>query len=397
MDNWSDVVNINNEEDKYIKSFDDLNLKENLLRGIYAYGFEKPSCIQQKGIHPVIKGKDVIEQAQSGTGKTATFSIGLLQRLDENNNNIQAIVLAPTRELALQIHTVIRNISNFMNITTLCLIGGSNVKDCIESIKNGAHIIVGTPGRVYDMLYRKIINPLYINMLILDEADEILSYGFKDQIYNIFQCLNANIQVCLFSATMSPEIYDLTKNFMNNPYKIIVKNDELTLDGIKQFYVYVEKDNLKYDTLCDLFNIISISQSIIYCNTIKRVDWLYDRMCADNFTVSKIHGEMTQDERNIVMNEFRSGTSRVLIASDIISRGIDIQQVSVVVNYDIINTKKNLSSYIHKIGRCGRHGRRGFAINFVTQKDSNSIKDIEKYYSTQINELPADIADLINN
>lgn len=393
MSNWSNIVNDN----ECIKSFDDFNLKENLLRGIYAYGFEKPSIIQQKGIMPVIKGNDVIEQAQSGTGKTATFSISLLQRIDENSKNIQGIVLSPTRELAIQIHKVIENLSSYMDITVLCLIGGSSVRDSIDSIKNGAHIIVGTPGRVYDMLNRKIINPLFVKMLILDEADEILSFGFKDQIYNIFQCLNNDMQVCLFSATMSDEIYEITKNFMNNPYTISVKNEELTLEGIKQYYVLVEKNDYKYDTLCDLFNVLSISQSIIYCNTIKRVDWLCDKMLNDNFAVSKIHGEMSQTDRNNVMENFRCGSSRVLIASNIISRGIDVQQVSVVVNYDMVNTKKDIHSYIHKIGRGSRHGRKSIAINLVTNKDYYSLKDIEKYYSTQINELPANIGEIVNN
>merc|ERR1719210_266444 len=328
--------------DEVCENFDDMNLKEELLRGIYAYGFEKPSAIQQRAIVPCIKGLDVIAQAQSGTGKTATFSIAILQSIDPTDKNVQALVLAPTRELANQIIKVITALGDYMDIGCYACIGGTNVRNEIKALKEGSHqIIVGTPGRVLDMIAnRRAIDPSKIKQFVLDEADEMLSKGFKDGIYDIFRELPGNIQVILLSATMPEEVLDVTKRFMRNPATILVKRDELTLEGIRQFYVDVEREDWKFETLVELYESLTIVQAVIFTNTRRKVDWLTDKMKAKEFVVSAMHGDMEQKERNVIMTEFRSGSSRVLITTDLLARGIDVQQVSLVINYDLPNQRE---------------------------------------------------------
>lgn len=367
------------------ESFEDMNIKENLLRGVFAYGYEKPSFIQSKAIVPFIEGNDVIAQAQSGTGKTATFSISMLQKIDENLNETQAIVLSHTRELALQIRNVIRNLANYMNISINLSVGGTMIKTNVEELKKRPHIVIGTPGRVLDMLNKNHIQKNMLKMLILDEADELLSHIFLNQIHDIFRLLPNDIQVGLYSATMTPDFFKLSNNFMRDPVKILVKNDELTLEGIRQYYIDLEKNEYKYDTLCDLYSLISVSQSIIYCNSRRIVEILNNKLTNDDFSVSMIHGDMAQTERNKIMDDFRNGVSRVLISTDLLSRGIDIQQVSIVINYDV---PQSVDNYIHRIGRSGRFGRKGVSINFVTEYDKSKIQELEKYYSTQILPLP---------
>jgi translation initiation factor 4A len=231
-----------------------------------------------------------------------------------------------------------------------------------------------------------------MKMWVLDEADEMLSRGFKDQIYDIFRLLPQNVQVGLFSATMPPDVLDLTQRFMRDPIRILVKKDELTLEGIKQFYVLVEREDWKLDTLCDLYETVTITQAIIYCNMRRKVDWLSQKMQEKGFTVSCMHGEMDQKERDLIMMEFRSGSSRVLITTDLLARGIDVQSVSLVINYDLPTVREN---YIHRIGRSGRFGRKGVAINFITHEDARTLRDIEQFYNTQVEEMPMNVADLI--
>jgi len=375
-----------------VDSFDDLDLQEGLLRGIYSYGFERPSAIQQRGIRPVLDGRDTIGQAQSGTGKTATFTIGALQRIDYGNRECQALILAPTRELAQQIQKVVLALGDYLKIKCHACIGGTSVRDDIDRLRDGQHCVVGTPGRVMDMLSKRHLRADNLLVFVLDEADEMLSRGFKDQIYDIFKTLPANVQVCLFSATMAPEILDLTTKFMRDAVRILVKKDELTLEGIRQFYVAIEKEEWKLDTLCDLYETLTITQAIIYCNTRRKVDFLADQMTKRDFTVSTMHAELDQKERDLIMREFRSGSSRVLISTDLLARGIDVQQVSLVINYDL---PQNMENYLHRIGRSGRFGRKGVAINFVTNNDVRAMKEIERYYHTQIEEMPMDIADMI--
>jgi len=347
------------------ETFDEMGLSDDLLRGIYAYGFEKPSIIQQKAILPMSKGGDIIAQAQSGTGKTATFSIATLKSIDLTNSKCQAIIMSPTRELAHQTNRVVTALSDFMRPTIRMCVGGTNTKEDIAALSSGVQIVIGTPGRIYDMIQRRALNVSQVKMITLDEADEMLSRGFKDQIYDILQLL-PTVQICLFSATIPLEIMDISTRWMKNPETILVKKDQLTLEGIKQFYIAIEKDEWKLETLCDLYETLSINQSIIYCNTRRSVDWLTDQMVRRDFPVSAIHSDLDQRQRDAIMDEFRTGSTRVLITTDLLARGIDIQQISVVINFDIPTNREN---YIHRIGRSGRYGRKGVAINFVCQAE----------------------------
>ncbi|KAK6158625.1 hypothetical protein DH2020_005939 [Rehmannia glutinosa] len=343
-----------------IMSFDEMGIKDDLLRGIYNYGFEKPSAIQQRAVLPIISGRDVIAQAQSGTGKTSMIALAVCQIVDTKSSEyvfgsrflpswcslrnqfvlllltcvVQALILSPTRELAAQTEKVILAIGDYINVQAHACIGG---KKCGHGHGN---IIV----------------------------------------------------VVLISATLPNEILEITSKFMTDPVRILVKRDELTLEGIKQFFVAVEKEEWKFDTLCDLYDTLTITQAVIFCNTKRKVDWLTAKMRENNFTVSSMHGDMPQKERDAIMGEFRSGQTRVLITTDVWARGLDVQQVSLVINYDLPN---NRELYIHRIGRSGRFGRKGVAINFVKSDDIKILRDIEQYYSTQIDEMPMNVADLI--
>jgi ATP-dependent RNA helicase len=307
--------------------------------------FEKPSAIQQRAIGPIIRGRDVIAQAQSGTGKTATFSIGALQSIDTSLRETQVLVLSPTRELATQIQSVVLALGDYMSVQCHACIGGTSIGDDMRKLDYGQHIVSGTPGRVFDMIRRKNLRTRHIKMLILDEADEMLSRGFREQIYDVYRYLPPGVQVVLLSATLPHDVLELTKKFMSDPVRILVKRDELTLEGIKQFFVAVEKEEWKFDTLCDLYDTLTITQAVMFCNTRKKVDWLAEQMREANFTVAAMHGDMPQAERDAIMQEFRQGNSRVLITTDIWARGIDVQQVSLVINYDLPSNREN---YIHR-------------------------------------------------
>ena len=388
-ENLEDIDNQNNNVNYDINSWDDLEMDISILRGIYAYGFEKPSPIQKKAIQPILMGKDIIAQAQSGTGKTATFSIGALSILKLEELTSQVLIISPTRELTIQTASVISGIGSMLTkLKVQTFYGGSSVDENIESLKNPAHVLCGCPGRLYDLIRRNKINTKNIRLIILDEADELLSQGFKEQVYNIFRYLNNDVQVALFSATLPPHIFSITEKFMRDPVKIIVKSEQLTLEGIRQYYVAVEDEYQKYDTLKDLYSHISLSQCIIYCNSVRRVEDLYNFMLRDGFPVCCIHSNMDRHMRETAFLEFRNGKCRVLISSNVTSRGIDIQQVSTVINYDI---PKDIHNYLHRIGRSGRWGRKGSGINFITRRDVQKLKEIERYYACEINELPADL------
>ncbi len=370
---------------KIYESFEDMELKDNLLRGIYALGFEKPSVIQQKAIKPFLDGGDLIAQSQSGTGKTATFVISLLESIEEKRGT-QGIIIAHTRELANQIYNVCDGLNKYLNYNICLLTGGTSINQNLEELRKNPHILISTPGRLLDMLNKRKVLIEDIKYVIIDEADELLSSGFISQIYDVFKFLRGNnLQVALYSATMPREFFDISKKMMKDPKKILVKTDELTLEGIKQFYVNVERNEFKLDTLCDLYALISVSQSIIYCNSKKMVNELSYNLKNRNFTVASIHSDMTQEERTRIVKDFRSGETRILISTDLLSRGIDVQQVSIVINYDVPSSVEN---YIHRIGRSGRFGRKGVAINLITFTDISRLHDIEKYYSTIIEELP---------
>lgn len=373
--------------DYEVKSWDELELKQDILRGIYALGFENPSAIQKKAIQPILKLRDVIGQAQSGTGKTGTFSISTLQRIDVEKKTIQALIIVPTHELVLQIQDVINSIGQFMTgLKVKTLIGGTSINDDVRCLLyEPPHVIIGCTGRIYDMMKRRALKTDDIQLCILDEADEMLSRGFSEQIYNIFQCLPYNVQIALFSATMPVSIIKLTEKFMRNPYMITMKPEELNLEGINQFYLAMANDHSKYDTLKMLFEQLTISQTIIYVNSISRVIELHNAMIEEGFSVCCIHSNMTKDERKDIISNFRSGVYRVLISSNLTARGIDIQQVNTVINFDI---PKSAETYLHRIGRSGRWGRKGTAINFVTKQDIYHMRNIEKHYNIDIKELP---------
>ena len=377
-----------------INNWDDLEINSDLLRGIYAYGFEKPSPIQQRAIMPMLEKKDIIAQAQSGTGKTATFTIGALSNIDLSNKSTQILVLSPTRELSKQTANVMIGIGSMMKgLVVQTIVGGSSIDDDSEMLKtNIPHVIAGCPGRVHDMLKRQQIGSKNIKMIILDEADELLSSGFKEQIYNIFQHLKSDVQVALFSATLPDYIHAITSKFMRDPVRIFVKTEQLTLEGISQYYVAIEDDRQKYSTLKDLYQYISMSQCIIYCNSVKRVSDLYDAMLEDGFPVCRIHSSMEKYDRDLAFVEFRNGKCRVLISSNVTARGIDIQQVSVVINFDV---PKCVHTYLHRIGRSGRWGRKGVGINLITRRDAPKMREIEQHYSTQISELPGNFDNLM--
>jgi translation initiation factor 4A len=390
LDSSSDLENYYDE----INNWDDLDINKDLLRGIYAYGFEKPSPIQKKAIKPIMERRDLIAQAQSGTGKTGTFSIGALSLVDINYKTTQVLILSPTRELSKQTANVITSIGAMMTgLTIQTIVGGTSINEDSHTLKNNTpHVITGCPGRIYDMIRRGHIHSKTIKLVILDEADEMLSSGFKEQVYNIFQYFSNEIQVALFSATLPDYIYNITNKFMRNPVKISVKTEQLTLEGISQYYVAIEDDRQKYATLKDLYSVISMSQCIIYCNSVKRVADLYDAMVEDGFPVCRIHSGMDKVDRNAAFSEFRTGKYRVLISSNVTSRGIDVQQVSVVINFDV---PKCVHNYLHRIGRSGRWGRKGIGINLITRRDVTIMKDIEAHYSCQISELPADFDTLL--
>ena len=373
-----------------INSWDDLDSDPNILRGIYSSGFERPSPIQKRAIKPIILGKDIIAQAQSGTGKTAAFGIGALSIINVLDNFTQVLILSPTKELAKQTSSVIKQLGSMMNgLKVQTMYGGSPYEELNNfSDKNTPHIVCGCPGRVYDLMRREKIVSKKIKLVILDEADEMLSSGFKEQVYNIFQHFNNDIQVALFSATLPNNIFPIINKIMRNPVKICVKAEQLTLEGISQFYVAVEDDRQKYETLKHIYKYVSVSQCIIYCNSIKRVADLYDAMKEDDFPVCCIHSNMDKVERENSFKEFKNGKSRVLISSNVTARGIDIQQVSIVINFDV---PKDIHTYLHRIGRSGRWGRKGVGINFITRRDIGKIKEIEGYYACEIKEMPIDL------
>jgi translation initiation factor 4A len=376
------------EGEPQIENWDDLNLKEDILRGIFSYGYEKPSDIQKKSIPNIIRKRDTIAQAQSGMGKTASFSISTLQIIDTDSATTQAVLISPTHELAKQTCNVITNLGSMIKgLRIKTLIGGTSIHDDYREIQeNPPHIIVGCAGRIHDMFRRRYLSGENIRIMVLDEADEMLSQGFKTQIYNIFQYFSDNIQVAIFSATFTEEVLELTEKFMRNPVRIIMKAEELSLECIQQYYIAVSSDQVKYEVLKDLFSTISISQSIIYCNSVRRVADLYEAMTKDGYSVCGIHGSMDKTEREREFALFRNGTYRVMISSNITARGIDIQHVSTVINFDI---PKCAHTYLHRIGRSGRWGRKGMAINFVTKRDIYLMRDIENYYKIKIEELPS--------
>ena len=371
-------------------NFDSLNLNSKLLKGIYLYGFSEPSKIQIQGIESISTGNDCLLQSQSGTGKTATYLLGVLHRLHllDNNNNT-SIIITPTRELANQVYNVAFNLAKFTDYKIGRCIGGIDIYTTKNEIKN-ASIIIGTIGRIYHMITDKIINLNNLKLIILDEVDELLSDGINDKIEYIFNNSDLTItQTVLISATITYNVFNLSKKVMSkNPIKILLKNDEIVINLISQFYLDVEIEEQKLDTLLDIYNLVSASQTIIFCNTIKKIEWLDEKLKENNFTITVIHSNMTQLERNNIVQEFREGKTRLLLTTDLLSRGIDIPQVNMVINYDLPSNKE---AYVHRIGRCGRFNKKGIAISFIKTSDMYDTKFLNRLkhvYKINIQEMP---------
>lgn len=380
-------------EVKEYKSFDNMGLPDNLLRGIYSYGYEKPSKIQEKAIVPIKDGFDILAQAQSGTGKTASFTVGAMCRIDVNLNKPQVFVLVPTQELAKQIYNVAKDIGSFLPIKCYCATGGTPIKDDINAIEDGVQFIVGTPGRMYYLMERNILKTRDIKVLILDEADQMLEDRFYKQVMCILDIGFPNTtKVALFSATMPKEVVEVANKLLQDPVKILVPAEEVTLDGIEQFIVDVEKDEWRYEILCDIYKQLNINQAIIYCNKRQSAEWLSEKLSNDGYPLLCIHGDLENSERRRRMQEFRSGKVRVLISTDLLARGIDVQQVSLVLNYELPNNREN---YIHRIGRSGRFGRKGVAINLISNNDKRMKEEIENHYSVKMKDLPMDLSQIV--
>jgi len=379
---------------KYIRmtSFDDFDLNDNLLRGIYSYGFENPSDIQIKAL-PIINAKrDLIAQAQSGTGKTGAFTIGALNIMDVELKKTQVLILNPTYELVNQNYDVMKALGQYMNITIMKVVGKTSVEECKRELQKEPQIIIGTPGRVLDMINKRFLYTKDIKLLIFDEADEMLSTGFQDNIYNIIQYISKTTQICLFSATKNDYTLDLCDKFLNNPETILVENKNVTLEGIQQYKVVINEE-WKYDTLIDIYNLVNISQCMIYINYKNKLMNVYDELIRNNYPVDYIHGEVTKDEREKKLLNFKNGQTRILLSTDLLSRGIDVQQLNLVINFDLPKSKE---TYVHRIGRSGRYGRKGVAINFITNRELGYLNELEEHYNIKIDDLPQNVGEIFN-
>lgn len=391
MNTTIDVLNTHYDSTKVINNWEDISLPDDLLRGIYSIGFERPSSIQQKAIYPIYCGRDVIAQAQSGTGKTGSFTIGALSRLKPGVSGVQILTLAPTHELARQIASVYEAIGQHIpGFSVRTFVGGTRVREDIQILDNNPPTVaVGCPGRVYDLMRQMAFKTDKITTFVIDEADEMLSQGFQEQVRNIFSLLPEDVQVAIFSATMNDEVLDITRRFMRDPVSIVMEREKLSLEGISQYYVGVHNDADKYDLLKHLLSKLNITQCIIYCNSVNRVNQLTQQMGYDGYSVCCMHRDMNKVEREESFREFKQGGCKFLVSSNITARGIDVQQVSLVINYDIT---RDMHTYLHRIGRSGRWGRKGTAINFLTRYDMPIKYDLERYYRMQIRVLPEDFA-----
>jgi translation initiation factor 4A len=378
------------EDLKQYESFDDMGLPENLMRGIYGHGFEKPSAIQKKGIVPIKDGHDVLAQAQSGTGKTGTFTIGALSRVDPSLKRVQVLVLVPVRELAQQIEGVAKALSHHMGISVYSATGGTPVRDDTKAIDRGCQFLIGTPGRIYDLMNRNVVSSEFIRVLIFDEADQMLEDRFKEQVMCILQRgFPKETKIALFSATMDSDVIEVANQLLRDPIKILVNPEDVPLDGIKQYYIPLDSEDWKYEVLCDLYQQLNINQALIYCNKRQRAEWLAEKMTTAGFPLSFIHGEMDVEERKRRMKDFRNGTVRVMISTDMLARGIDVQQVSLVINYELPTVKEN---YIHRIGRAGRFGRKGVTINLISKDETRARDEIQDHFKITMSEMPSDLS-----
>ncbi len=361
--------------------FEDLPISNDIKRAIIEMGFEEPSPIQAQSIPVIISGKDVIGQAQTGTGKTAAFSIPVLEMVDPGDKSLQAVVLCPTRELAIQVSTEIKKIGKYMHgIKSLPVYGGQPIDRQIRALKGGVQVVIGTPGRVIDHINRKTLKLDNVKMVILDEADEMLDMGFREDIEMILSKTPENRQTTFFSATMPKGILDLTRKYQNDPEHIKVVRKELTVPNIKQYYIETRSAN-KLEVLSRLVDVYNPKLSVVFTNTKKGADELVSDLQARGYFADALHGDLKQTQRDIVMDKFRNGTIDILVATDVAARGIDVDDVEAVFNYDLPQDEEY---YVHRIGRTGRAGRHGVSFSFVFGKEMRKMRDIERYTKTNL-------------
>ena len=361
--------------------FEEMGLSEEIQKAVRYMGFEEASPIQAKAIPAMISGIDLIGQAQTGTGKTAAFGIPILEKVDPKLKKLQAIVLCPTRELAIQVADEIRNLSRYMHgIKVLPIYGGQDIVKQIRSLKSGTQIVIGTPGRVMDHMRRKTMKLDFVHTVVLDEADEMLNMGFREDIEFVLSGVPEERQTVIFSATMPKPIMEITKKFQNNAKVIKVTKKELTVPNIEQYY-YDVKPKKKEEVLSRLLDIYSPRLSVVFCNTKKQVDLLVNALLGRGYFAAGLHGDMKQEQRDRVMQGFRTGKTEILVATDVAARGIDVDEVEAVFNYDL---PQDDEYYVHRIGRTGRAGREGRAFSFVSGKEVYKLKEIQRYCKTKI-------------
>ena len=373
---------------KVYKTWEEMNLKEELLNCIKKLNWNAPSPVQSRAIVPISQGKSMVVQSQNGTGKTATFSIGTLQRLRLTAKTTELLVVSPTRELALQSENTLKA----LGANTRACIGGNSLGEDVKALRNGIHCISGTPGRLLQLIREHNIDGSKVKSVVLDEADEMLQ-SFKRTITDLLNALEAaKPQIIIVTATVSEDVIELAQEFIPRGLKLLVPRDELSLLHINQFYVSVSGEEYKFDALTDLYQSVAIERAVIFVNTREKGNWLKNQMVASGFTVALAHGDLKMDERETITNEFKVGETRVLIATDMWARGIDVRNVTLVINFDI-PTKTDI--YLHRIGRSGRFGRKGIAITFIASEgDRRKLHKLEKFYSTKIEPLPSDLDSL---
>lgn len=368
------------------QEFEDYFLKRELLMGIFEKGFERPSPVQERAIPVILQNRNVLARAKNGTGKTAAFIIPCLEKTDTANNWIQILILVPTRELALQTSSVVRELGKHMHIECMVSTGGTSLKDDIMRLYSTVHILVGTPGRILDLASKGVANLTQCKTVIMDEADKLLSPEFQPLLEQLVNLTAPARQICLFSATFPVTVKSFKDKFINNPYEINLM-DDLTLKGITQYYAFV-KERQKVHCLNTLFSKLEINQSVIFCNSVNRVELLAKKITELGYSCFYIHAKMQQAHRNRVFHEFRQGATRHLVSSDLFTRGIDVQSVNVVINFDFPKTSE---TYLHRIGRAGRFGHLGLAVNLITYDDRHNLYRIEQELATEIRPIPSTI------
>lgn len=361
--------------------FEDMNISNEICRAVLDMGFEEATPIQSQAIPVILEGKDIIGQSQTGTGKTAAFGIPLLERINPEDRRLQALILCPTRELAIQVSEEFRKLLKYKdNIRVLPIYGGQPIDRQIAALRKGTQVVIGTPGRVMDHMRRRTIKAETVQMMVLDEADEMLDMGFREDIETILVKIPEEHQTLLFSATLSPEILDITKRFQKNPEFIKIVRKELTVPNIEQYYFDV-KEKTKLDALCRIIDVYDPKLAMVFCNTKKRVDDLVEMLQGRGYFAEGLHGDLKQAQRDKVMQKFRNGTIEILVATDVAARGIDVDDIDVVFNYDVPQDEEY---YVHRIGRTGRAGKAGKAFTFCIGKEIYKLRDIMRYTKTKI-------------